>query len=180
MEKHEYCSECGHKLNANQSFCSQCGMKLIPDAAVKNVAPTSNSSSELSEQDKKKIYKILAGVGAILLVLYMLNLTKSSGEYLSAETYTENKRIGAVNGRGYYLDVTTLKIVSKTELITISSIELNHGACQISEYDKKKFPQSLRLGEIIEVGIPSSDCELLELQIVTDKGEQQFSFSKQN
>lgn len=75
---------------------------------------------------------------------------------------------------------TTLEIQSKMDSVTLESLTVDRGTCQVLLGNK--FPKPLRFGESAKFALHNpksilSPCGALEVEVTTDKGDATYSFN---
>ncbi|WP_339198378.1 zinc-ribbon domain-containing protein [Aeribacillus sp. FSL k6-2211] len=61
-----YCQQCGHQLEENQTFCTNCGAKVVESQNVMTAGEGSRSRRPVLATKKSKIF---ASIGVLLILV---------------------------------------------------------------------------------------------------------------
>lgn len=106
--------------------------------------------------------------------------TSVSSDSASTQTLQPNEL--SVGWRiNQYWNVPILQVTSRTGKLVVTDIQLNRGNCLIrnkSKYKTKgddKLPVTIPFGKTAEFYVISSNCSMLEVSVVTDRGSVTFT-----
>lgn len=81
------------------------------------------------------------------------------------------------NIMGMNARVPQVHIISVVDSITIKDVVANNGNCRMTAMHKQNYPKTIKYGEIAQA-VYTNGCNLLKIEIITDKGNwtQEFEY----